>query len=384
MYDSFYNLKCNPFQLNSDPDFFYQSTMYKSAIMYMRYGLMRGEGFVVITGGGGLGKTMLVKELVNTLDDEEVIIEVMVSPQLSAEDTLRAISGIFDLPTVDLDKVSLRSNIEEFIKTTSDNGQRILLIVDEAQNLSKQSLEELRMLSNFERNGKIIFQTFLVGQNELRETIFAHDMDQFKQRIVSAFQLKPLNVIQTQEYIIFRLKKAGWDHRPDFDDEVFQRIYEFTSGFPRKINTLCDRILFHGFLAERLVINIEFVKKVISDLEEEMSVGIEPANKEVSELEEKVSVDVESENTVVAKLKEDMSEGDESSNKEVFELEEKVRVNVEPVNKVVSKREGKTEAEGMGNADAFPDSSDNEVSGSKEDRLINLERQLADLQDSHK
>ncbi len=289
MYCSYYNLKCKPFQLNTDPEFFFQSSMHKSAIAYMRYGLMQGEGFVVITGFPGLGKTMLVRELVKNLNDDDIVIGVMVSSQVGATDTLRVISGTFGLSFVDLDKATLLVNIEQFIKTTSENGKRILLIVDEAQNLPKQSLEELRMLSNFERNGKIIFQTFLVGQKELRHTIFARDMDQFKQRIVSAFQLKPLNALQTKEYILFRLGKAGWDHKPEFNDDIFQKIHDFTNGVPRKINTLCDRILFYGYSSELDAIDIESVDKVIFELEEEMIEDVESFKKVVSDLGDQIA-----------------------------------------------------------------------------------------------
>ena len=157
MYDSFYNLKCKPFQLNTDPEFFFQSVIHKSAMAYMRYGLMQGEGFVVITGIPGLGKTMLVKELVKTLNNENIVIGVMVSSQVGAKDTLRIISSTFGLSDIGTDKASLITGIEKFIKATADAGKRILLIVDEAQNLPKQSLEELRMLSNFEIYGKIVF-----------------------------------------------------------------------------------------------------------------------------------------------------------------------------------------------------------------------------------
>ncbi len=310
MYCSYYNLKCKPFQLNTDPEFFFQSSMHKSAIAYMRYGLMQGEGFVVITGFPGLGKTMLVRELVKNLNDDDIVIGVMVSSQVGATDTLRVISGTFGLPFVDFDKATLLVNIEQFIKTTSDNGQRILLIVDEAQNLPKESLEELRMLSNFEKNGKIIFQTFLVGQKELRHTIFARDMDQFKQRIVSAFQLKPLNAIQTKEYILFRLDKAGWDHNPEFDD-VFQKIHEYTGGVPRKINTLCDRVLFYGYSSELDVINTESVGKVIFELEEEMIEDVESFKKVVSEMDEQMvgaeGVDEEDFYPILSREQEDSS-----------------------------------------------------------------------------
>ena len=282
MYDSFYNLKCKPFQLNTDPEFFFQSVIHKSAMAYMRYGLMQGEGFVVITGIPGLGKTMLVKELVKTLNNENIVIGVMVSSQVGAKDTLRIISSTFGLSDIGVDKASLINGIEKFIKATADAGKRILLIVDEAQNLPKQSLEELRMLSNFEIYGKIVFQTFLIGQKELRRTIFAPDMEQFKQRIISTYQLEPLNVGEMKHYIMFRLEKAGWNHNPVFDDDVFPVIYKSTSGIPRKINTLCDRILFYGYLTELAVINLESVEKVISELEEEMAAEKEREIEEIS------------------------------------------------------------------------------------------------------
>ena len=271
MYDSFYNLKCKPFQLNTDPNFFFQSVIHKSAMAYMRYGLMQGEGFVVITGNPGLGKTMLVKELVKTLNNNNIFIGVMVSSQVGAKDTLRIISSTFGLSGIGDDKASLISGMEKFIKVAAGAGKRILLIVDEAQNLPKESLEELRMLSNFEMYGKIIFQTFLIGQKELRRTIFAPDMEQFKQRIISTFQLEPLNLKETKNYIFFRLEKAGWNRNPEFEEEVFQRIHGFTGGIPRKINTLCDRVLFYGYLTELSIINLESVEKVILELEEEMA-----------------------------------------------------------------------------------------------------------------
>ena len=272
MYDGFYNLKRKPFQLNTDPDFFFNSAIHKRAIAYMRYGLTQGEGFVVITGTPGLGKTMLVKELVKTLNDEKIIIGVMVTSQVGAEDTLRIVSATFGLPYDGDDKATLLTGIEKFIKDSAEQGKRILLIVDEAQNLPKQSLEELRMISNFEMYGKTVFQTFLIGQKQLRRTIFAPDMEQLKQRIVSTFQLEPLNEEETKQYILFRLEKAGWNHKkPEFDDNIFFKIHQFSEGIPRKINTLCDRILLFGYLDELDVINLHSVEKVITELDEEMS-----------------------------------------------------------------------------------------------------------------
>jgi putative secretion ATPase (PEP-CTERM system associated) len=271
MYDGFYNLKKKPFQLNPDPEFFFNSAIHKRAMAYMQYGLTQGEGFVVIIGTPGLGKTMLVKELVKTLNNQNIIIGVMVSSQVGATDTLRVISTIFGLPLAGDDKATLLAGIESFIRDSAEQGKRILLIVDEAQNLPTQSLEELRMISNFEMYGKIVFQTFLIGQKQLRRTIFAPEMQQLKQRIVSTFQLEPLNAEETEEYILFRLEKAGWEHKPEFDSDIFELIHQYTEGIPRRINTLCDRILLFGFLDELKVIDVASVEKVISELDDEMA-----------------------------------------------------------------------------------------------------------------
>lgn len=282
MYDGFYNLTKKPFQLNTDPDFFFNSAIHKRAMAYMRYGLTQGEGFVVIIGTPGLGKTMLVKELVKTLHNQNIIIGVMVSSQMGAKDTLRVISTIFGLPFDSDDKATLLAGIEKFIRDSAEQRKRILLIVDEAQNLPTQSLEELRMISNFEMYGKIVFQIFLIGQKQLGRTIFAPEMQQLKQRIVATFQLEPLNVEETKQYILFRLKKAGWNHKPEFDDKVFHRVHQFTEGIPRRINTLCDRILLFGFLDELQVISVDSVEKVISELDDEMALETIEESKEAS------------------------------------------------------------------------------------------------------
>lgn len=273
MYDEFFNLSKKPFQLNADPEFFFESSIHKRAMAYMRYGLFQGEGFVVMIGQPGLGKTMLVKELVRSMSDEDIIIGVMMSSQIGAEDTLRIILAIFGLPFDGDDKATLLSNLEKYIKDNADRGKRILLIVDEAQNLPKQSLEELRMISNFERNGKVVFQIMLIGQSQLRQTIFAPDMQQLKQRIVSAFQLEPLSAEETKQYILFRLEKAGWNHKPEFEDSVFPIIHNNTEGYPRRINTLCDRIMLFCCLDELDTVTTESVETVISELEKEMNIN---------------------------------------------------------------------------------------------------------------
>jgi putative secretion ATPase (PEP-CTERM system associated) len=271
MYDGFYNLSKKPFQLNADSEFFFNSAVHKKALSYMHYGLAQGEGFVVVTGKPGTGKTMLVKELVSHLNKDDTTLGIMVSSQVGASDLLKIISATFGLPYDDEDKVTLLTNIEKFFTQQVNRGKRVLMIVDEAQNLPKDALEELRMLSNFEQAGKSPLQIFLIGQPQLSKTLFLPEMEQLRQRVVASCQLKSLNAEETKSYILFRLQKAGWQESPQFDDDVFQAICTYAQGIPRRINTLCDRVLLFGYLDELTRIQLSAVNKVIADIEEEAS-----------------------------------------------------------------------------------------------------------------
>lgn len=270
MYDGFYNLSQKPFQLSADPDFFFQSSVHKRALAYMQYGLTQGEGFVLVTGSPGTGKTMLVKSLIQNLNKDKLLIGVMMTSQVGPEDTLRLVASTFGFQYLHNDKASLLSSFEKFIVEKAREGRRLLLIVDEAQNLPKQSLEELRMLTNLDVNGTPVFQVFLIGQPELKRMIYAADMEQLKQRIVSTYHLDPLDVEETKDYILFRLNTAGWKGTPEFDRGVFADIHEFTAGIPRRINTLCDRLLLFGYLEELSTLDSHAIEKVIAEVNEEM------------------------------------------------------------------------------------------------------------------
>lgn len=271
MYDGFYNLNKKPFQLSADSEFFFNSAVHKRALTYMHYGLAQGEGFIVITGKPGTGKTMLVKQLVSSLDKNRITLGIMVSSQVGADDLLKVIAATFRLSFEGEDKATLLARIERFFIDQAMAGKRVLMIVDEAQNLPKDSLEELRMLSNFEMSGKPLFQIFLMGQKQLGETLFLPEMEQLRQRIVATCQVKPLDEQETKSYILFRLEKAGWQKTPQFEDNVFGVICSYAQGIPRRINTLCDRVLLFGYLEELQVINLDVIQKVIADIEEEAS-----------------------------------------------------------------------------------------------------------------
>ncbi|MBL1264958.1 XrtA/PEP-CTERM system-associated ATPase [Candidatus Methylomicrobium oryzae] len=272
MYEGFYNLSKKPFQLNADTDFFFNSDVHRRALAYMRYGLKQGEGFVVIIGKPGTGKTILFKELLKSLNTEKLTIGIMVSSQVSADDLLKIISASFGLPYDNEDKSALLTRIHRFFMQQAREGKRTLMIVDEAQNLPKDSLEELRMLTNFELSGKPLFQIFLVGQPELRENLILPEMEQLRQRIVASYLLKPLNEEETKNYILFRLEKAGWKQMPQFEEDIFGVICNYTKGIPRRINTLCDRTLLFGYLEELKIIDSTTIAKVISEIEEESTI----------------------------------------------------------------------------------------------------------------
>lgn len=271
MYESYYNLKKRPFQLSPDPHFFYGSSIHKRAMSYLRYGLTQGEGFIVITGDVGTGKTMLVKTLIKELSQENVIAAQLVTTQLDADDTLRMVAASFGLPHDRLDKATILKNLEMFMTSCKHDGKRLLLLVDEAQNLPPRSLEELRLLSNYQLGEQVLLQSFLLGQPEFRNTLQTRGLEQLRQRVKAAYHLAPLNEEQTCIYIEYRLRTAGWNDDPHFTEEAFALIYEYTGGVPRRINSFCDRLLLFGMLEEVHEFDAEKVKTVMQELLDELS-----------------------------------------------------------------------------------------------------------------
>lgn len=270
MYESYYHLRDKPFQLNPDPRFFFASRGHKRAFAYLEYGLSLGEGFIVITGDVGAGKTTLVKSLLRTLENGQYLIAQLVSTQLDADDALRSIASAFGLQAEGTTKSAVLKNLEDYLRVAVRQGQRPLLVVDEAQNLNHRAVEELRMLSNFHEGDKPLLQSFLLGQPEFRDTLQSPEMLQLRQRVIASYHLGPLDRAETTQYILHRLKTAGWQGSPSFSEDAFDIIFQFTNGVPRRINTLCDRILLFGFLEERPHLDSAAVHEVISDLQQEV------------------------------------------------------------------------------------------------------------------
>lgn len=269
MYESFYKLSAKPFQLSPDPRFFFGSQGHKRAMSYLRYGLTQGEGFIIITGGVGTGKTTLVRALFEGLAKENVVAAQLVTTHLEAEDTLRMVAASFGLAHEGASKAAILKNLETFLKARAREGKRVLLVIDEAQNLPIESLEELRMLSNFQVDGRALIQSFLLGQEEFKATLQNESLEQLRQRVIAAYHLDPLGAEEMRKYIEHRLKLVGWKNNPMITDGAFAAMFDYTSGVPRRINTFCDRLLLFGYLDELAELNDQHVKEVISELKQE-------------------------------------------------------------------------------------------------------------------
>lgn len=243
---------------------------------YLEYGLHQGEGFIVITGEVGAGKTTLVRNLIRRIPQETVSAAQIVSTQVDADDLLRLVAGAFGIPHEGLDKSTLLMRLEDHFRYLHAEGRRALLIVDEAQNLSPRAIEELRMLSNFQIDTRSLVQSFLIGQPEFREVMQRPEMRQLKQRIIASYHLGPLDRNETQAYIEHRLNHVGWNGAPSFDPACFEVIHEVTAGVPRRINTHCDRLLLGVYLAEKRTVSIQDIRGVAEELNNELGNNVVP------------------------------------------------------------------------------------------------------------
>jgi putative secretion ATPase (PEP-CTERM system associated) len=273
MYEQFYGLSGKPFQLNPDPAFYFGSSQHRRAMSYLEYGLHKNEGFIVITGEIGAGKTTLVRNLLGQLDSSQVVAAHLVSTQLDADDTLRMVAAAFGIPTKKTDKSELLLLLEAYLVSAAREGKRCLLVVDEAQNLTRRAVEELRMLSNFQLETHALLQSFLVGQPEFRETLQGPEMEQLRQRVIAACHVGPLGEAETQGYIEHRLTCVGWKNLPQFQPGAHRAIYASSGGIPRRINSICDRLLRYGYLADKDSFSEADVEEVAAEMNDEARVS---------------------------------------------------------------------------------------------------------------
>lgn len=273
MYEAFYGLKVKPFQLNPDPSFYFDSKQHRRAKAYLEYGLHQNEGFIVVTGEIGAGKTTIVRGLLDSLDKDKVVAAQIVSTQLDADDILRMVAAAFGVRFKDMPKADLVLTIEAFLVEIVRRGKRCLLVVDEAQNLTPRAVEELRMLSNFQFESHALIQTFLVGQPEFRAIMLSPQMEQLRQRVIAACHIGPLSPAESRDYIHHRLRCAGSTGEPKFDDAAHHAIHEGSGGIPRRINALCDRLLLSGFLGDKKLFGKADVEEVVKEMGAQVGVG---------------------------------------------------------------------------------------------------------------
>jgi general secretion pathway protein A len=274
MYTEYYNLKAMPFQLTPDHHFFFESREHSRAISHLVYGLAQEEGFVVITGDIGAGKTMLVERLWSQLDERRYLATRILTTQISGDDLLKMVARGFGMRIDSMDKPALLLLLEQLFAEKHGLGKRFLLIVDEAQNLPFSALEELRMLSNITIAGKAPFQGVLLGQPQFRRILADSGLEQLRQRVIASYHLGPLSQEDTRDYVKHRLTTAGWTGNPSFDDAAFAAIHRHSEGIPRKINTLCSRVLLFGYLEEKRDIDESIVEEVAEELRRDLAAGL--------------------------------------------------------------------------------------------------------------
>ena len=278
MYDRFYGFTGMPFQLTPDSRFFYGSKGHSRAIAHLTYGLAQGEGFIVVTGEVGAGKTTLVERLWSQLDRSTYTLARISTTQVSGDDLFRLTAAGFGLDTEAgafdtagrLDKSLLLRRFEAMLREHRLAGRRCLLVVDEVQNLSVAALEELRMLSNITEDGQASLQTILLGQPQFRRMLASPELDQLRQRVLASYHLGPLSEDETRAYIEHRLAAVGWAGNPAWRDDAFAAVFRHTDGIPRRINRLCSRVLLYGALEESPAISRSMVETTAEELQKDL------------------------------------------------------------------------------------------------------------------
>ncbi len=280
MYEEFYGLTERPFSIQPDPDFLYLSNRHSMAYAMLQYGITNRAGFTVICGDIGCGKTTLVRHVLNNIDDD-VTVGIVYNTHKDVDDLLGWIMLAFGQSYDGLSDIALFDAFQQYLISSYIEGQRLVLIIDEAQNLNTSSLEALRMLSNINVDKDQMLQVILVGQPELRELLRRPDMAQFFQRVAVDFYIPPLGKEEVIKYIKHRMQVAG-RKRPLFTKEAMAKIAEASKGVPRSINLLCDMVLVYGFSSGAKKLGIEIVDSVLKDRSDFGVLGSSPESEAMS------------------------------------------------------------------------------------------------------
>src|SRR5688572_22138186 len=272
MYERFYDLRERPFALSPDPDYLYPSRVHREALDYLRYGLESQAGFVVITGEIGSGKTTLVQTLLRGLDSQTTVGRI-VNTMLEPRELLETIMIDFGLDAQGRSKPQMLHALAQYLVDQRLAGRLVLLVIDEAQNLSLAALEELRMLSNLETEKSKLMQIVMVGQPDLRDKLQASELEQLRQRITVSYHLNPLDPAETANYVNHRLRRAALGPPLEFPREVTDTVHSRSRGVPRIINVICDATLVFGYAEERRQIDLPLMREVLAELETTGEIG---------------------------------------------------------------------------------------------------------------
>lgn len=266
MYESFFNLRVKPFELLPDPGFIFLSRSHKKAITYLDYGIRERAGFILLTGDVGSGKTTLIRNLLAN-HGNKIVLAMVINTSVKSDQLLAMINDDFGLSTTGKDKISLLRDLNEFLVQQFTEGQQPVLIIDEAQNLSPELLEEIRMLSNLETAHSKLLQIILAGQPELRSILALPELMQLRQRISINCNLSPLSRVETEQYIRHRLEVAGNADAVQFESEAYDQVFRYSRGIPRLINIICDFLMLSAFAEETRTITSEMALEVIGDMD---------------------------------------------------------------------------------------------------------------------
>src|SRR4030067_205663 len=265
MYLKYFNLTEQPFNMTPDPRFFYFSKKHEDALSNLLFGISERKGFITITGEIGTGKTTLCRLRLNRLD-KKVKTSLIFNPNLTTIELLQAINQDFGIESSSISKKELVDALNAFLLGVLKRGDNAVLIIDEAQNLTPECLEEVRMLSNLETDRDKLLQIMLVGQPELRKKLELERLKQLNQRIALRYHLEPFDPKETKSYILHRLKIADGDDKVFFTQQAFDKIYEYSDGTPRLINLICDKLLLAAFVADTKTVSNQIVDTAIKEL----------------------------------------------------------------------------------------------------------------------
>jgi general secretion pathway protein A len=266
MYTEHFGLTGQPFQLTPDARFWFESRTHRKAMAYLGYGIAQGEGFIVVTGEIGAGKSTLAAHLAATIDRARLNVIALVSTQVEGDDLLRLTAQGLGLDVRGVEKAALIAAVERRLAEEARAGKRTLLIVDEAQTLTVSALEELRMLSNFQSNGRALVQILLLGQPEFRDKLASAGLEQLRQRVIATHHLDAMGADEVETYIGHRLALVGWQGQPDFAADAFPAIHAASGGIPRRINQLCHRLMLQAAVEGVQLVAAETVAAVLADL----------------------------------------------------------------------------------------------------------------------